>query len=79
MIGLLAAIAPFAFMAGLIVRNLIIWRTTYENHAWWRMTDRRTGQHRWVRKPHAGYSPIPWLDDDASARPLGPPPSRPTR
>lgn len=79
MIEFLAAIAPFAFMAAIIVYDSIIWRTTYENHAWWCMMHRRTGQRRWVRKPHTGYSPIPWFDDEGKERTFGPTPARPLR
>ena len=78
MIVLVLTVAIFTFGAIALAYNIIIWRTTYENHAWWRMTHRLSGEHRWVRKPHTGYSPIPWLDEDARERPLGPPP-RPTR
>lgn len=68
------ALLPFALVASILVYRIMAWRTTYENHAWFRITHRVTGEHHWVRKSFGGYSPIPWLDDDGCPQPLGQPP-----
>lgn len=60
------------------LRSLFAWKTTYENHAWWRMQNSVTGETRWVRKPGGGHFPIPLVDDRGQEIPPTRPP-RPTR